>query len=81
MADTTSLTSTDVVENRRPIARVRFELLLPAFMLLVGCMYAIFFCSSTRDVSGHAVGSDDAFISYRYARNWVEGHGLVFNVG
>ncbi|HSK03617.1 MAG TPA: hypothetical protein VK932_20335 [Kofleriaceae bacterium] len=25
--------------------------------------------------------SDDAFISFRYARNWVDGHGLVFNVG
>ncbi len=25
--------------------------------------------------------SDDAFISFRYARNLVEGHGLVFNVG
>ncbi|MBN1425537.1 hypothetical protein JXA88_13365 [Candidatus Fermentibacteria bacterium] len=24
---------------------------------------------------------DDAFISYRYARNWVDGHGLVFNPG
>ncbi|HNW60085.1 MAG TPA: hypothetical protein PKI62_10455 [bacterium] len=24
---------------------------------------------------------DDAFITYRYARNWVEGHGLVFNPG
>jgi hypothetical protein len=24
---------------------------------------------------------DDSFISYRYARNWVEGHGLVFNPG
>ena len=24
---------------------------------------------------------DDAFISYRYARNLVEGHGLVFNIG
>lgn len=24
---------------------------------------------------------DDAFISYRYARNWVEGNGLVFNPG
>ncbi|HSB97151.1 MAG TPA: hypothetical protein VLC91_11920, partial [Spongiibacteraceae bacterium] len=24
---------------------------------------------------------DDAFISYRYAQNWVAGHGLVFNVG
>ncbi len=25
--------------------------------------------------------SDDAFISFRYARNLVEGHGLVFNIG
>jgi len=24
---------------------------------------------------------DDAFISFRYARNLVEGHGLVFNLG
>ena len=24
---------------------------------------------------------DDAFISYRYAANWVAGHGLVWNVG
>ncbi len=24
---------------------------------------------------------DDAFISFRYARNFVDGHGLVFNVG
>ena len=25
--------------------------------------------------------SDDAFISFRYAENWIAGHGLVFNVG
>jgi hypothetical protein len=25
--------------------------------------------------------ANDAFISFRYARNWVEGHGLVFNAG
>ena len=25
--------------------------------------------------------ADDAFISFRYARNWVEGMGLVFNAG
>ncbi len=25
--------------------------------------------------------SDDAFISYRYAKNLIEGHGLVFNAG
>ena len=25
--------------------------------------------------------TDDAFISFRYARNLLEGHGLVFNPG
>ncbi len=25
--------------------------------------------------------NDDAFISFRYAENWVRGHGLVFNAG
>ena len=25
--------------------------------------------------------SDDAFISFRYAKNWSEGHGLVYNIG
>ena len=25
--------------------------------------------------------SDDAFISFRYAKHWSEGHGLVYNVG
>jgi arabinofuranosyltransferase len=29
----------------------------------------------------HAFLGDDAFISFRYARNLVEGHGLVFNPG
>lgn len=28
-----------------------------------------------------AIVVDDAFISYRYALQWVRGHGLVFNVG
>ena len=27
------------------------------------------------------LATDDAFISFRYARNLLEGHGLVFNVG
>ena len=29
----------------------------------------------------HDFQHDDAFISYRYALNWAEGHGPVFNVG
>jgi arabinofuranosyltransferase len=33
------------------------------------------------DFSGRAFGSDDAFISYRYAENLINGHGIVFNPG
>ena len=33
------------------------------------------------DLSGHAQGSDDAYISYRYAQNLAHGQGLVFNPG
>lgn len=32
-----------------------------------------------RDTKGWIV--DDAFIAFRYAENWVAGHGLVFNLG
>ncbi len=36
---------------------------------------------SHEDLSGHAAGADDAYISYRYARNLASGDGLVFNPG
>jgi hypothetical protein len=36
---------------------------------------------SHEDLSGHAAGADDAYISYRYARNLAGGEGLVFNPG
>ncbi len=36
---------------------------------------------SWKDTSGHAWGSDDAFITYRYAKNFYDGHGIVFNPG
>lgn len=40
------------------------------------------FCGhSWIDNSGHAIGSDDAYISFRYAANFFHGHGLVFNPG
>src|SRR2546425_12080772 len=35
-------------------------------------------------IHGYGLGrspQDDAFISFRYARNLIEGHGLVFNSG
>jgi len=36
---------------------------------------------SDHDRSGHAWGTDDAYISYRYAANLAAGDGLVFNPG
>lgn len=33
------------------------------------------------DLSGHAWGTDDAYISYRYAANLADGKGLTFNEG
>jgi len=67
-----------------PLARsVSGRLVLPAALLLLaaGCLLQIFAGYSHVDLSGHAWGSDDAYISYRYALNLVEGHGLVFNPG
>jgi hypothetical protein len=56
--------------------------LLPAVLIAVaGCLLHIFQGQSWVNTSGHAWGSDDAFISFRYALNAAEGHGLVFNPG
>jgi hypothetical protein len=50
-------------------------------ILLTGSIVHIVAGYSHPDLSGHAYGSDDAYISYRYARNFVQGHGLVYNPG
>src|SRR5262245_30182050 len=60
----------------RPTARERALDLVPralliAPVLLVAAAYA----------TQHYWLCDDAFISFRYVRNLVTGHGLVFNVG
>lgn len=55
---------------------------LPAVLIAVaGCLLHIFQGQSWVNTSGHAWGSDDAFISFRYALNAAEGHGLVYNLG
>jgi hypothetical protein len=55
---------------------------LPAVALAIaGCLLHIFMGHSWGTTSGHARGCDDAFISYRYARNAAEGRGLVYNPG
>lgn len=50
-------------------------------LLILGCLVQAAWGYSYSDLSGHAEGSDDAYISFRYARNLVAGHGLVFNPG
>ena len=52
--------------------------LLVVFLCVVGVsLHAIYGYSWPS--SGHAFGSDDAFISYRYAANLFNGNGLAFN--
>lgn len=50
-------------------------------ILALGCLLQAAWGYSHEDLSGHAAGSDDAYISYRYALNLISGHGLVFNPG
>lgn len=50
-------------------------------ILALGCLLQAAWGYSHADLSGHAAGSDDAYISYRYALNLIAGHGLVFNPG
>lgn len=48
---------------------------------LLGALTHSLLGQSWTSTSGHAVGSDDAYISYRYASNLFYGTGLVFNPG
>jgi len=50
-------------------------------VLLAGALLHARAGSFQDDLSGHARGSDDAYISYRYAQNLARGEGLVFNPG
>jgi hypothetical protein len=55
--------------------------LAPLLLLIGGALCQVGFGYFDHDFSGHALGADDAFISYRYASNLVSGEGLVFNPG
>ena len=52
---------------------------LPKY-LLWAAFPALFLYGVYRAVAFSWIG-DDAFISFRYARNLVDGHGLIFNIG
>ena len=59
----------------------RWALRAGVLVLLVGTLVHALYGYSHEDLSGHAAGSDDAYISYRYARNLADGLGLTFNPG
>jgi len=59
--------------------RLRAAALVSLLILLSGCTLQIWAGYSDPDLSGHAWGSDDAYITYRYARTFNEGSGIVFN--
>lgn len=61
--------------------RCSLAVIVSLVILLTGSIVHILAGYSHSDVSGHAYGSDDAYISYRYARNFAQGHGLVYNPG
>jgi len=50
-------------------------------LIFLGGMILHTFAGDSGFVCGHAWGNDDAYISYQYSRNLVEGKGLVFNPG
>ena len=50
--------------------------IISASLLFVGLAWMI-----SREVHFSGWVDDDAFISFRYARNWAQGNGLVFNPG
>lgn len=68
----------DSTLSRAPARAVAFPIARYAGWAVVGLCILLFLV----EFRLHPVEQlDDAFISYRYAQNLVEGHGLVFNVG
>jgi len=57
--------------------------LAAAFVVLLGgsLIQALGGSSGQTTTSVHSWGNDDAYISYRYAKNLIDGNGLVFNRG
>src|SRR5215469_5761701 len=65
--------------NRTRVSGLTLSLMLLAF----GGLYAIIVLRTTFFHNGHLIGTlfDDALISLRYALNFNEGYGLVWNLG
>ena len=60
---------------------LRWALPAAVAVLLAGTFAHHHFGYAHEDLSGHAWGTDDAYISYRYARSLASGDGLTFNPG
>ena len=68
--------------SRIRLAGVHLVLVLLVLAGCAGLMWWYFGLFESEGISAvHRQGTDDAYISYRYARHLAEGHGLVFNVG
>jgi len=59
--------------------RYNLVILTSLSILIIGVAAHILYGYYQPDYSGHALGSDDAYISYRYSGNLARGRGLVFN--
>ena len=63
------------------LSKNKLPYIIAIIILLAGSLIHIYYGYNYLDNSGHKWGSDDAFISYRYAQNFAHGDGLVFNPG
>lgn len=63
----------------RPEGPLRLS--IPLALILIGGAVHVFFAQAGRATSIHAFGTDDAYISFRYAENLVAGEGLTYNPG
>lgn len=61
--------------------RISWVVWLAVLVVLTGGLLHVFLGYTSGDLSGHAWGSDDAYITFRYACNLADGHGLVFQTG
>ena len=61
---------------------VRSAAISVAFLIaILGVTLHAFLGQSWESTSGWAIGNDDAYITYRYAQNFFNGQGLVYNPG
>ncbi|HXF48251.1 MAG TPA: hypothetical protein VNL73_02350, partial [Verrucomicrobiae bacterium] len=60
---------------------MKFRINLPPGLVRFGIICFLLSLLLVFQFLGFNLLQDDAFISFRYIRNFLDGHGLVFNVG